>query len=81
MLLTIVQFNTEYEFLCKGVPISQAPTFQLVPQGGTALLDAIGRAMIETGWRLEAMAEEDRPGLVIFVVMTDGGAYVERAKD
>jgi KaiC/GvpD/RAD55 family RecA-like ATPase len=28
--------------------------------------------MIETGRRLEAMAEEDRPGLVIFVVMTDG---------
>ena len=24
-LLTIVQFDTEYEFLCKGVPISQAP--------------------------------------------------------
>jgi uncharacterized protein YegL len=72
VLLTIVQFDTEYEFLCKGVPISQAPTFELVPRGGTALLDAIGRAMIETGRRLEAMAEEDRPGLVIFVVMTDG---------
>ena len=71
-LITIVQFDTEYEFLCKGVPISQAPEFKLVPRGGTALLDAIGRAMIETGQRLEAMAEQDRPGLVIFVVMTDG---------
>ena len=71
-LLTIVQFDTEYEFLCKGVPISQAPEFKLEPRGGTALLDAIGRAMIETGQRLEAMAEQNRPGLVIFVVMTDG---------
>ena len=71
-LLTLVQFDTEYEFLCKGVPIAQAPEFKLVPRGGTALLDAIGRAMIETGQRLEAMAEQDRPGLVIFVVMTDG---------
>lgn len=71
-LLTLVQFDTEYEFLCKGVPITQAPEFKLVPLGSTALLDAIGRAMIETGQRLEAMAEQDRPGLVIFVVMTDG---------
>lgn len=71
-LLTIVQFDTEYEFVCKGVPIAQAPEFKLVPRGSTALLDAIGRAMIETGQRLEAMAEQDRPGLVIFVVMTDG---------
>ncbi len=71
-LLTLVQFDTEYEFLCKGVPIAQSPEFKLLPRGGTALLDAIGRAMIETGQRLEAMAEQDRPGLVIFVVMTDG---------
>jgi Mg-chelatase subunit ChlD len=71
-LLTIVQFDTEYEFVCKGIPIAQAPEFELVPRGSTALLDAIGRAMIETGQRLEAMAEQDRPGLVIFVVMTDG---------
>ena len=71
-LLTLVQFDAEYEFLCKGVPITQAPEFKLVPRGSTALLDAIGRAMIETGQRLEAMAEQDRPGLVIFVVMTDG---------
>ena len=71
-LLTLVQFDTEYEFLCKGVPITQAPKFKLEPRGGTALLDAIGRALIETGQRLEAMAEQDRPGLVIFVVMTDG---------
>jgi len=28
--------------------------------------------MIETGQRLLAMAEPDRPGLVVFVVMTDG---------
>ena len=36
------------------------------------LLDAVGRAINETGERLEAMDEQDRPGLVIFVVVTDG---------
>jgi hypothetical protein len=71
-LLTLVQFDTEYEFLHKGVPISQVPEYKLVPRGGTALLDAVGRAINETGKRLSKMDELDRPGLVIFVVMTDG---------
>lgn len=71
-LLTLVQFDTEYEFLHKGVPISQVPKYELVPRGMTALLDAVGRAINETGERLSKMDEQDRPGLVIFVIMTDG---------
>lgn len=71
-LLTLVQFDTEYEFLHKGVPIQQAPAYELHPRGGTALLDAVGRAINETGERLAKMAEQDRPGLVIFVIVTDG---------
>ena len=71
-LLTLVQFDTEYEFLHKGVPISQVPKYELVPRGMTALLDAVGRAINETGERLAKMNEGDRPGLVVFVVMTDG---------
>lgn len=71
-LLTLVQFDTEYEFLHKGVPVSQVPEYKLVPRGMTALLDAVGRAINETGERLSKMKEQDRPGLVIFVVMTDG---------
>lgn len=42
------------------------------PRGGTALLDAMGSLMIKTGERFSAMAEEDRPGRVIFAVITDG---------
>lgn len=42
------------------------------PRGGTALLDAMGGLMNDTGARLAAMAEEDRPGRVIFAVITDG---------
>jgi hypothetical protein len=71
-LLTLVQFDTEYEFLHKGVPISRVPKYELVPRGMTALLDAVGRAINETGERLSKTPEEQRPGLVIFVVMTDG---------
>jgi len=71
-LLTLVQFDTEYEFLHSGVPIDSVPQYELMPRGMTALLDAVGRAINETRERLEKMDEADRPGLVIFVVMTDG---------
>ena len=70
--LTLVQFDTEYEFLHRGVPIDDVPDYQLKPRGATALLDAVGRAINETGIRLGELKEADRPGLVIFVVTTDG---------
>lgn len=71
-LLTLVQFDTDYDFVHRGVPIAKAPPFELVPRGATALLDAVGRAINETGARLAQMPEADRPGLVVFVVTTDG---------
>jgi hypothetical protein len=38
----------------------------------TALLDAVGRGISETGERLRKMKKKDRPGLVVFVIVTDG---------
>ena len=70
--VTLVQFDTDYEFVHSGVPISQVSAFKLVPRGSTALLDAVGRAINETGARLAAMEESLRPGLVVFVIVTDG---------
>ena len=71
-LLTLIQFDTEYEILHRGVPIEEVPEYRLEPRGMTALLDAVGRAINETGIRLKALEEADRPGLVIFVITTDG---------
>jgi uncharacterized protein YegL len=42
------------------------------PGGTTALLDAVGRTIEDTGKRLEALSEEERPGQVLIVIMTDG---------
>ena len=44
----------------------------------TALLDAVGRSIQETGARLAALPEAERPGLVVFVVMTDGHENASR---
>jgi hypothetical protein len=71
-LFTLVQFDNEYEFVHKGIPIQTVPHCALHPRGMTALLDAIGRAINETGTRLEAMPEDQRPGLVVFAILTDG---------
>jgi hypothetical protein len=52
--------------------IVDAPQYQLKARGNTALLDAIGRAITETGEKLAALDEDDRPEHVFFVVQTDG---------
>ena len=67
-----MQFDTEYEFVQNGSPIADVGPYQLKPRGSTALLDAVGRAINETGRRLNDMDEADRPGLVVFVIVTDG---------
>lgn len=73
--LTLVFFDTTYSIPFSGKPIQgveplDANTYR--PGGGTALLDAIGRAITETGKRLSDMDEADRPDKVICVVITDG---------
>jgi uncharacterized protein YegL len=70
--LTLCQFDTEYEFVEKSTPIQDVKPYKLMPRGGTALNDAIGRTINETGQRLAALPEEERPALVIFLVVTDG---------
>lgn len=72
-LLTLVEFDNEYNFVYKGESIQNVKEYNLVPRGMTALLDAVGRSINEAGARLSNMEEKDRPGLVTFVIVTDGG--------
>lgn len=76
--LTLVQFDDKYEFVHRAVPVKEVPKFVLNPRGSTALLDAVGRAITETGERLSAMPEADRPRLVAFVIVTDGHENASR---
>tara|TARA_R110000824_G_scaffold300225_1_gene488255 strand:- start:9566 stop:10192 length:627 start_codon:yes stop_codon:yes gene_type:complete len=69
---TLAQFDTEYELVNDGTPINEVESFTLVPRGGTALLDAIGKTVASVGERLAKMDEKDRPGLVSVVIVTDG---------
>jgi Mg-chelatase subunit ChlD len=71
-VLTLVQFDTEVDIIHKATPIRAVPKYDLIPRGNTALLDAVGKAIVEAGERLAAMSEADRPGLVVFVIVTDG---------
>lgn len=71
-LVTLAQFDNEYEVVYANRPIGAVGPLVLEPRGSTALLDAIGRFVTEVGTGLAALPEEQRPGDVTVVVMTDG---------
>jgi hypothetical protein len=70
--VTLAQFDTTYELLYPPTPIDNVPDFVLEPRGMTALLDSMGRFITEVGEQLSALPEDDRPGHVICMIMTDG---------
>jgi len=73
--LSLVLFSDTCEIPKAGIPLSAAPdlsTDNYVPDGSTALLDAIARTIDTLGRRLADTPEEERPGKVIVVVFTDG---------
>jgi uncharacterized protein YegL len=71
-LVTLAQFDNEYEVVADGVPAAQMLPYRLVPRSMTALLDAIGRTIAKVHARIEGMDAADRPANVLFAVITDG---------
>lgn len=72
--ITTVLFDDKYEILHNG---TDAQAAQLTPEqyftrGSTALLDAVGKTILDVGVRLAETPESKRPGKVIFVITTDG---------
>jgi len=93
--LTLVLFDDQYEVPCRALPIAEvvgldATTY--VPRGTTALLDAIGRTIVELDERLGRPADHDgpparrgpggdRPSRVIVAIFTDGLENASRRFD
>lgn len=74
-LLSVIKFNERQHPLFLGRTIQDVRDFtrlNYTPNGYTALLDAVGVAIDETGSRLRHMPEPMRPGKVVFVIVTDG---------
>lgn len=82
-LVTLAQFDDRYDVVYDNLPIASVPPLVLEPRGMTALLDAIGRFVTEIGAGLAALPEDERPGEVTVLVMTDGheNASTQLTKD
>lgn len=71
---TLVGFDCAYEKAIDVAPLASVDGGNLpfAPRASTALLDALGRSIVETGQSLAAMDESERPDKVLFIVQTDG---------
>ena len=82
--LSLVQFDDEYEVVYDAAPLENVPDLtqqRFVPRGRTALLDAMGKMIRQLDARLDAATADARPGLVLFVVLTDGYENASREYD
>ncbi|MFA6941095.1 MAG: vWA domain-containing protein [Clostridiaceae bacterium] len=72
--VTGVLFDDKYEILWNGVDADKARLTdkEYYVRGCTALLDAVGKTILDVGFRLSKTSEDARPGKVIFVITTDG---------
>ena len=70
--VTLAQFDTVYEVVYSATDIADVPEFVVEPRGMTALLDATGKFITDIGEQLSALPEDERPGHVICLIMTDG---------
>lgn len=71
-LVTLAQFDNEYEVVYRANPLSEVPPLALNPRNSTALLDSMGKLITDTAAEIDALAEDDKPGTVIVAIMTDG---------
>jgi hypothetical protein len=80
-VFTLCTFNSDYRLTHDFVKIASVPALTnktYIPQGGTALLDAMGTTINSVGQKLAAMPEDERPSKVIFLIITDGHENASR---
>jgi uncharacterized protein YegL len=77
-LVTLAEFDTNYEVVYSSTEVQHVPRYNLVPRGGTALLDAIGRTIDERGKYFAKLKPSQRPAKILVLVITDGGENSSR---
>ena len=82
--VTTVLFDDQYETIATAVDLQKAPEMTSTvyyARGSTALLDAIGRTIMETINRMEKDAVCPMKRRVLFMIMTDGLENASREYD
>jgi len=70
--VSLTVFDTKFEPLCTAARLSEVPVLteeNYAPRGMTALLDAVGKTVVEFGEKVKDLTPEDR---VLLVIQTDG---------
>lgn len=76
--VSFYQFDTEHDELHDFAKLAEAKSYVLQPRGCTALLDAVGTAITKVGGKLRDMPEDERPGEVMVIIVTDGQENASR---
>ncbi|WP_078551757.1 vWA domain-containing protein [Bacillus alkalicellulosilyticus] len=73
-VVTTVLFDDDYEVLWNGTDAKEVKLTEreYFVRGTTALLDAVGKSIMQVGQRIALTNNEERPEKVIFVITTDG---------
>jgi hypothetical protein len=69
------QFDNLYETVYENKDLSDVPELTVetfIPRSNTALYSSLGKTIVDFGKRLDALPEDERPGKVLFVTITDG---------
>ena len=77
---TLTLFDTRFNTVCEAVPVREVPDLDLqtyVPDGCTALYDAVGHTMRIT----DDFVAAHKPDQILFVIMTDGMENASREFD
>jgi uncharacterized protein YegL len=78
IIVDVTTFDTAVEHPFVGVRPDDIKVDIIHARGMTALNDAIGQTIVSLGERFAVLDEDDRPGHVIVVVVTDGAENASR---
>lgn len=78
LLIDITTFDGFVEHIAENASYEDISFPIIYPRGSTALLDAVGKTVNSLGERFSKMEEEERPGKVIVVIVTDGAENSSR---